>query len=263
MNSRNFKVLIRCASIFAMAITLSASEKAVSAPEENEELSGGETTVSDATQDAFGFPAKNLLEEHRPAFFVGNSFFKQNWVVAPASTAGRDGLGPLFNARSCSACHFKDGRSRPPEAGEPMSTMLLRLSVPGTGPHGEPRGDTVYGGQIQGQAVLDVPPEADVYVEYEAISGRFPDGEGYSLRKPKYAITNLGYGKLSDRAMTSPRIAPAIIGMGLLEAIPERTLRSLADPDDRDGNGISGRINEVWDKVAGTIVVDDRHNQLH
>ena len=67
-----------------------------------------------------------------PAFFVGNSFFNRNWVIAPASVAARDGLGPLFNARSCSGCHFKDGRGRPPDAGEPMVTMLLRLSVPGT-----------------------------------------------------------------------------------------------------------------------------------
>ena len=51
--------------------------------------------------------------EHRAAFFVGHSFFNENWVVAPGSTAGRDGLGPLFNARSCSACHLRDGRSRP------------------------------------------------------------------------------------------------------------------------------------------------------
>jgi CxxC motif-containing protein (DUF1111 family) len=38
-----------------------------------------------------------------------------------------------------------------------------------------------------------------------------------------------------------------MIGLGLLEAIPERTLLALADPDDRDGDGISGRPNRVWD----------------
>src|SRR6185503_5793872 len=79
-----------------------------------DEFSGGETTVFDATKNAFSLPAHNLRDALRPAFFVGNSFFNQNWVAPPASVAGRDGLGPLFNARSCSACHFKDGRGRPP-----------------------------------------------------------------------------------------------------------------------------------------------------
>src|SRR5436189_5333857 len=118
-----------------------------------EEFSGGETTVFDATKNAFGFPARNLREELRPSFFVGNSFFNQNWVAGPASVAGRDGLGPLFNARSCSACHFKDGRSQPPQPGEPMTTMLVRLSIAGKDEHGGPKPERTYGGQIQGQAI--------------------------------------------------------------------------------------------------------------
>src|SRR6266568_1660933 len=65
--------------------------------ETGEDLSGGDTTVFDTSPKAFGFPAHNLREEHRASFFVGHSFFNENWVVAPASTAGRDGLGPLFN----------------------------------------------------------------------------------------------------------------------------------------------------------------------
>ena len=93
----------------------------------------------DASPKAFGFPARNMQdEEHRSAFFVGHSFFNNNWVVAPGATAGRDGLGPLFNTRSCSACHADDGRSRPPEPGQPMTSMFLRLSIPGSGPHRAP-----------------------------------------------------------------------------------------------------------------------------
>ena len=224
---------------------------AVALAEPGEELSGGDTTVFDATRNAFNFPAPNLSADHRTAFFVGNSFFNQNWVTAPASTAGRDGLGPLFNARSCSACHFKDGRSRPPEAGEAMTTMLLRISVPGVGEHGQPLPDPTYGGQLQGRAVLGVPPEGDAYVEYREVPGRFADGQAYSLREPAYSIRNLGYGPLARELMMSPRVAPAMVGMGLLEAVPAETLRSLADPDDRDSNGISGRINFVWHKASG------------
>ena len=51
--------------------------------------------------------------------------------------------------------------------------------------------------------------------------------------------------------MISPRIAPAVFGMGLLEAIAEAEIRARADPADADGDGISGRVNEVWSVEAG------------
>jgi CxxC motif-containing protein (DUF1111 family) len=97
---------------------------------------GGGATVHDASPNAFSMPAPLLSPSERRAFVVGNSFFKQNWVTAPASTADRDGLGPLFNARSCSTCHFKDGRSRPPEDGEAdRSGLLIRIGVPARQEH--------------------------------------------------------------------------------------------------------------------------------
>lgn len=224
-------------------------------PEAGEELSGGDTTVFDVTRKAFAFSAHNLREEHRASFFVGHSFFDENWVVAPASTPGRDGLGPHFNARSCSACHAKDGRDQPPRLNEPMTTMLLRLSVPGTGSHAEPKPDPIYGGQLQTQAIPGVPPEADVRVTYEEIAGHFADGQAFSLRKPSYSIQKLGYGPMAKDVMVSPRVAPAMIGLGLLEAVPEETLRSFADRQRQAGAGIAGRPNFVWDCVAGKTVL--------
>jgi CxxC motif-containing protein (DUF1111 family) len=136
-----------------------------------------------------------------------------------------------------------------------MTAMLLRVSVPGAGKHGESKPDPTYGGQIQGQAIPGVTPEGDAFVDYKEIAGQFADGEKYSLRKPDYRISNLGYGPLSSNVLISPRVAPYMIGLGLLEAVPEETLRSLADPDDRDHDGISGRMNLVWDKLAGKIAV--------
>ena len=115
---------------------------------------GGGATVRDASNNAFSMPAPLLSPSERRAFVVGNSFFKQNWVTAPASTADRDGLGPLFNARSCSTCHFKDGRSRPPGDGEAdRSGLLIRIGVPDgkNADHPHPH----YGGQVQDEAVLD------------------------------------------------------------------------------------------------------------
>ena len=222
--------------------------------EPGEELSGGATTVFDNSPKAFGFPAANLKEERRASFFVGHSFFNENWVVGPASTAGRDGLGPLFNARSCSACHLRDGRSRPPNPGEPMVGMLMRISVPGSDAQGAPLPHRTYGGQIQGQAIPGVTPEADVFVRYEELPGAFGDGEKFSLRKPVYSVTNLGYGPLTQDAMLSPRVAPAMIGMGLLEAVPEKALRLLAAQQAHASNGIAGRINFVWDHTKAKKV---------
>src|SRR6185503_1633136 len=185
-----------------------------------DESSGGKTTVFDATRQAYSLPAPNLSEAHRTLFFVGNSFFNQNWLIAPSSTAARDGLGPLFNARSCSGCHFKDGRGRPPEASEAMSTMVLRISVPGTNAVGGPCPETVYGDQIQNAGIPGVRPEADVLVDYEIIEGRFNDGDVYSLRKPVVRLRAPGYGPPTPGLLTSARVAPAMIGLGLLEAIP-------------------------------------------
>jgi CxxC motif-containing protein (DUF1111 family) len=216
-------------------------------PAAGDSPAGGSATVSDVTRDAFSQPAPSLSRQHRAAFFVGNSFFNQSWVQAPASVTNRDGLGPLFNARSCSGCHFKDGRSRPPPSGQPMETMLLRISVPGQGPHGAPLPDPTYGDQIQGNAIAGLNREADVVVEYRPLPHPLPDGESLVLRQPRYRLAHLAYGPASPKLLTSPRVAPAMIGLGLLEAVPASALEALADPDDRDGDGISGRLNQVWD----------------
>jgi CxxC motif-containing protein (DUF1111 family) len=210
--------------------------------------SGGADSVVDATQDAFSQPTPRLSQAHRRKFFVGNSFFNQSWVAAPASVTTRDGLGPLMNAPSCSTCHFKDGRGRPPDAGGRLESMLLRISVAAPAKNtGAPVGDPVYGDQIQDRAIPGVPAEARVIVEYEELPGAFADGERYSLRKPRYRLVELGYGPTAPELLMSPRVAPALVGLGLLESIPESTLEHLADPEDRDRDGISGRLNRVPD----------------
>ena len=236
-------------------VPLPAGAEELSA-EDGEELGGGDTTVFDVSRNAFAIPARNLSSDHRDAFFLGNTFFNRNWVTAPASTTAGDGLGPLFNATSCSACHFKDGRGAPPEApDEPMLGLLLRLSVPERGEHGEPAPDPSYGGQFNHQSILDVPAEGTAQVTYEERPGTFVDGEAYSLRVPTYALSNLAYGPASPELQISPRVAPVIIGLGLLEAIAEETILALADEHDANGDGISGRPNRVWDVRRGARVL--------
>ena len=93
---------------------------------------GGETTAFTSNRSAFEMSARNLNNELRRTFEVGDSFFNQNWVAAPASTEARDGLGPTHNALSCSSCHTLDGRGKPPDhPDDPERGLLLRLSIPG------------------------------------------------------------------------------------------------------------------------------------
>lgn len=205
-------------------------------------LPGGATTNTLLLgSNAFSLPAQNLSETHQQAFFSGNSFFNQAWVEAPASTTARDGLGPLFNARSCSGCHFRDGKGEPPADGQgPFVGLLLRLSV--DGPDGTRVPDPTYGGQLQDQALPGVPVEALASITFETVSGAYADGTGYTLERPVYRVGVGGYGPFGAGLRVSPRVAPHMIGLGLLEALPLERLQELEDPEDRDGDGISGRI---------------------
>jgi CxxC motif-containing protein (DUF1111 family) len=216
-----------------------------------EAFSGGDTTVFDTSDDAFGFPLANLSSDRSDMFFVGNSFFRTNWVTAPSSTTGRDGLGPLFNAVGCSSCHLRDGRGRPPvDPGERPLSLLLKIFTDGVDGHGSPHPDPTYGDQIQTSAILGVSAEAEVEVSYEEVPGAYADGTPYSLRRPSYELTALAYGPVDPEAQLAPRVAPAVFGMGLLAAVPEGDLLQLADESDADGDGISGRPNVVWDRTA-------------
>lgn len=217
--------------------------------EDGELYPGGETTNTFLQgSNAFILPAENMHVEHEPSFYTGNSFFNQSWVETPASTQKRDGLGPFFNARSCASCHFKDGRGAPPEDGEPFLSLLLKVGMDEEDEYGQAKPSPKYGGQIQNFSILAIEDEAQSHVEYVEISGQYGDGSSYSLIKPTYTITDSTSTQEVSELHISPRIAPVVIGMGLLESIPLSRLESLADPYDDNNDGISGRINWVWDE---------------
>ncbi|MBC7449737.1 MAG: c-type cytochrome [Hymenobacteraceae bacterium] len=214
----------------------------------DEQFSGGTTTLFDATENAFNHAVPGLSTAGEDRFVTGNSLFRNNWVTAPASTTARDGLGPMFNAASCSSCHALDGRGRPPVAGEVgLGSMLVRLSLPGQDAHGGPLPDPAYGEQLSNHGIAGVAAEGEVEITYAEEAGSYPDGVAYSLRRPTYSFQNLAYGPLGAGVLTSPRVAPQLPGLGLLEALPEATIVALADPADLNGDGISGRPNYVWD----------------
>ena len=235
MNSR-----VRTVAIAGLVAAASAGACAVNASRDWARM-GGPAAIEMDGPTAFSLPLPGISREDRRAFAVGNSFFRDNWIVAPASAEGRDGLGPVFNANSCSACHQDDGRGRPPadrhDVGKGMVVFVSPWDDDGA-PH------PVYGGQLQDQAVPGVAPEARIAVEPEYIAGRYADGTPYELRRWKIALEDAAYGPLGDVRL-SMRIGQQLVGMGLLEAIDDRTILAQEDPEDRDGDGISGRAHRV------------------
>ncbi len=206
---------------------------------------GSNCTVYDETSYAFSYKIKGLSTDQNLEFFVGNSFFNQNWVESPSSTTARDGLGPLLNTASCSSCHFRDGRGLPfTDLG-----LLVRLSESGNGP------DPIYGFQFQDHAISTAQKEGDIEINYSIISGQFDDGSTYTLRQPSYSLVNLNYGNLSPTLMMSPRVGTQMIGLGLLEQITEADILKHADASDSDGDGISGRANYAYDVYENTTLI--------
>ncbi|MFK3791670.1 di-heme oxidoredictase family protein [Pseudomonas piscis] len=253
--------LLRWSALF-LALSLGACDEAprFTQAEPGEARAGGTTTVNKSDRNAFSLPSANLPPTRRLDFSVGNSFFRNPWVIAPSTTTARDGLGPLFNTNACQNCHIKDGRGHPP-APDALNavSMLVRLSIPDdpalarlierTGVVPEP----VYGSQLQDMAIPGVVPEGRVRVGYEPLQVHFKDGTQVELRKPRLRVTDLGYGPMHPDTRFSARVAPPMIGLGLLEAIPEEAILANARPTRE--NPIAGRPNWVWDDARQKTVL--------
>lgn len=218
-------------------------------PESFEASQGGAgTSRKPPDRNAFSQPAENLGFDERERFNLGNALFRKLWVSSPSSTLASDGLGPLFNARACQNCHVRDGRGHPPEGGDDITSLVIRLA---TAAHPDP----VYGGQIQDRSVPGLPAEGTIGVHYSEQPFVLPDGTIHSLRHPSYDLKDLQYGPLHADTTLSPRVAPPMIGLGLIEAIHPADIAAHADPDDRDGDGISGRISMVRDPLSGKVTL--------
>lgn len=214
--------------------------------------------------EAYTHPAPVLSYKEREQFLLGRSHFKRRWI-APITFNGEWGLGPTFIQTRCSECHINNGRGGPPASSkEQLSTMLVRLSLPGTDEHGGPKPDPNYGDQFQNNALqaqeVDlryanelVPAEAELYLDWEEQTVILPDGEKVALRKPKLRVEKLAFGPLGEGAMLSVRNTQPVFGLGLLEAVPETTLQALADEQKK--MGLNGRINYIWDFVNNKMAV--------
>ncbi|MBE0580636.1 di-heme oxidoredictase family protein [Devosia sp.] len=226
---------------------------------------GAGTTTFAPNADAFSHFLDNLSFEQEEQFKLGNALFRKVWVSSPSSTQASDGLGPLFNARGCQSCHIKDGRGHPPFEGQAENvSMFLRLSVPPgaddtrmalDGVVAGEVGDPTYGTQLQDFAVPGLKAEGRMVIDYTELPVTLGDGTQVTLRAPHYSAADLAYGPLAEDVMLSPRLANPMIGLGLVEQVPVEDILALADPEDRDGDGISGRANWTIEPVSQSVML--------
>ena len=232
------------ASGVALALDVSRVDRAA-----HTALSGGATTIFEDGAEAFETAAPNLSAAHLERHQEGDDAFSLAHVPGPG-VAGNGGLGPVFDNTSCEACHLGDGRGQPPpvEGGE-FTSMLFRASVAGQDPHGGPLGiPGGFGGQLQTHNVAGYLPDISAVIHYVETQGTFADGTPYQLHLPQYTI-NGAYPGLPVAFLFSPRVAPVVFGLGLLEAIPDLAIIGRSDPRDFNKDGVSGRVNLVYDAV--------------
>jgi CxxC motif-containing protein (DUF1111 family) len=161
-------------------------------------------------------------------------------------------LGPRFNHESCAGCHLGDGKGRVGfSPTSQFSQMIIKVAMRGLNPDGSAREVPGVGGQLQdkSRSALDT---YKIRLRWREIRGYFPDGEKYSLRQPalSFDIPSLSRSQ-RRRVVHSLRMAPSLIGMGLLEAVPAEAIIAASDPDDLNRDGISGRVSYVPNRITG------------
>lgn len=188
-------------------------------------------------------------------FYLGKSFFRIPWVEAPSATTARDGLGPFFNANTCTSCHIKNAKGIALGENDYIGRgLIVKISVPQTSKKTkieETEGfipDSNYGGQIQINSVHGVPIEAIMKIKDTHKTFVYPDGKKVVLSKPNVIFEKLNYGKLPKNINISLRYSPALIGMGAIDKIKDEDILKYEDEFDTNQNGISGKANWVYSK---------------
>ncbi len=266
---KNLKPITLC--LLTSAFTLSAcggsnSDNKTTAPVDEkpeqkiEHLSGGQASTADNTADAFSERSINMTDVKRIAKFeLGDDFFQNPWVAGSASTSSRDGLGGMFNNNACQDCHIRDGRGHAPDDGnDDFASILFRAARANINQEQKEAmlgstmanvADSSVGGQLQQEAVTDVLAEVDLAVSYKSKTVAFADGFEVELRDPIWHLSSKRKDEGHDfdaDTVFSARIAPPMIGLGLLALIDENTIISQQDVDDSNNDGISGKANYVW-----------------
>ena len=234
---------------------------------------GGEFSNDDSGPSAYLHQIPTLDTKQAELAALGYKMFNNRWAFFWFENA-EFGRGPTSNAQACTTCHTNNGRGLAPatahavQAGvdgavrdhhitvpfEPAPNMVIRISLPGSDAHGGPRPHPDYGDQLQIFGVKGVvPAEGQFTVEWREKTTTLPEGEQVRLRSPVISITHLAYSPLGDDLMIGARLAPPLVGLGLLEAVPEETLVALAARE--SVAGLRGKVNRVWDESQQKTVL--------
>ncbi len=194
-----------------------------------------------------GVPGTGLFDQH----VQGHSLFHSSFRGVRKN--GKQILGPHFSNDSCGSCHMRTGRgSLVVGRNDSLSSMVVKISLL----RGKSKSSSApvpgLGEQLQEHS-LSGGRRYNTKLAWRYIEGAYPDGTPFTLRRPKLSFTIPLHPK--SRIGHSLRMSPALVGMGLLEAIPIQRLEDLADIEDRNGDGISGRIHYVKDETTGSSVV--------
>ncbi len=244
MGSRLDK-LLKSTTAFALAAVAAIAIGGSDLNDPAAETAGG-FTVADDSEQAFLMPIATLNKEQGETHAKGKEQFNEAWVFAPEP--GVWGLGPTFNEDRCAHCHVNNGRARAPANGKPVEQgMLVRLSVAGEGEHGGPKPHPSYGDQLQNRGMPGrVPAEGEAIVTYKEREVTLAGGEKASLRAPSIEFRDLQFGELGEQTRVSLRAAQQVVGLGLLEAVPEEAILTLAKEQEKQGL-VRGKPNYVWD----------------
>ncbi|WP_208119855.1 di-heme oxidoredictase family protein [Spirabiliibacterium pneumoniae] len=193
----------------------------------------------------------NLSDDELDEFMLGRSFFTIPWVVAPSATTARDGLGPLFNANACVACHSENRHKTALDKGQGVNrTLVFKLSQPSLHSqrpaHSVTMVDPVYGSQIAINATGSVPFEAKTALRWQEHTDTLADGTAVSLRRPIGELSELNYGPLDKNTRISLRIAPVLTGLGLLEAVPDEAILAMAEKQANSQSAVKGKVQWVY-----------------
>lgn len=240
-------------SLLLFLVSCSSNDDYTSIEESNypdlslRKMAGGDNTIFTNTSNSYSTPSPALTVDELSTHLKGDLDFESIFVTAPNDV--NSGLGPIFNNSSCISCHPRDGRAAHPVNMASRNGLLLRTSLPGTSTNGGPVAVSGFGLQIQNQALFNFLPEAEYTVQYEEITETLADGTIVSLRKPVFGVINT-YIPFPKDALISPRIAPPVFGLGLLEAIPEQAILAAQDLNDYNQDGIYGKVNYVWNPLT-------------
>jgi CxxC motif-containing protein (DUF1111 family)/cytochrome c553 len=226
--------------------------------------SGGTATMSYIRQRHdlyYSQMSPNIQVENAANFVQGRRLFHTDYTtgkhieinndLTAAETAVHAGIaGPLYNQLACEGCHSHNNRGFPPAAGMPFDSIVVKTAGMGKDPNGAPMPDPNYGRQLQNKGLGGATAEGTATFTYQTVAGQFGDGTSYSLTKPTTTFMAMSAG---NPVAYSVRLARPLIGMGLLEAIPEPNILARADPTDCNGDGIKGIPNLVFDPEDGQM----------